>query len=76
MSLSAAGAIGVSAPRRIGPDTATNRIQPAQADARGNICHPIFSGVDGHGRAIGQQINALETLAFEAMKSTRSFRPA
>ena len=30
--------------------------------------HPIFNGVDGHGRVVSQEINALEAMAFEATK--------
>jgi hypothetical protein len=34
----------------------------------GRYDHPVFNGVDGHGRVIGEEINAIEAMALEAAK--------
>jgi predicted SAM-dependent methyltransferase len=36
--------------------------------AAGNYSDPIFAGVDGHGKAVGTEINAIEAFAVEARK--------
>jgi predicted SAM-dependent methyltransferase len=39
------------------------RVMPA-----GNYGDPVFNGVDGHGRVIGDEINTIEAMALEAAK--------
>jgi len=34
----------------------------------GTCGHPIFNGVDSHGRVIGDDINAIEAMAIESAK--------
>jgi hypothetical protein len=34
----------------------------------GTYGHPVFNGVDGHGRVVGEEINAIEAVAFENVK--------
>jgi predicted SAM-dependent methyltransferase len=34
----------------------------------GSYVNPIFNGVDGHGKVIGEDINAIESMAIEATK--------
>jgi predicted SAM-dependent methyltransferase len=36
--------------------------------AAGTFCNPVFNGVDAHGRVIGQEVNAIEAFAAEAIR--------
>jgi SAM-dependent methyltransferase len=41
---------------------------PPKSMAAGIYADPVFQGVDGHGRVIGEDINAIEAFALEARK--------
>jgi hypothetical protein len=40
--------------------------------AAGNYDDPVFDGVDGHGKAIGNKVNANEAFAIEGRKPALS----